>query len=160
MTSSASTETQTANESLHWLPSLAVVKALSLSVLQCQCASSDGRMRVRVARTQLGQLSSVNKLICLDFQGYFFSNLSTSELTKTRTQLNFRLTEYPQFKPVQWEDEVLAVSGRKVLILCRDFQEWEIFLWFIFVAMVIFVYCSSKIEAFLQHHSTKSSPSS
>lgn len=50
-----------------WLPSLAVVKPPSRSVLQGQCASSDSRMRVWVGRTELGQLSSVNKLTCLDF---------------------------------------------------------------------------------------------
>lgn len=130
------------------------------SVLQCQCACSDDRMRVSVTRTELQRLSSVSKLIYLNFQGCFFSHLSTSELSKARAQLNFGLTEHPQLEPAQWEDEVLAASGRKVLTLHWKFQEWEIFLWFIFVALVVFVYCSSKIEAFLQYHSTRSSSSS
>lgn len=108
-------------------PPLAVVKPPSSSVLQCQCASSHGRMGVWVRRTELGQLSSANKLTCLDFQGCFVANLSTCELTKTRAELNFRLTEHPQLEPAQREDEVLAVSGRKVLSSHWEFQEWEIY---------------------------------
>lgn len=48
-------------------------------------------------------------------------------LSWQRLELNFGLTEHPQLEPVQWEDEVLAVSGRKVLTLHWEFQEWEIF---------------------------------
>lgn len=98
-----------------------------LSVLQCQCASSAGRMRVGAARTELGQLSSTENSSALISRVTFFSSPSTYELTKTRAQLNFGLTEHPQLKPVQWEDEVLAISGRKVLTLPWEFQEWEIF---------------------------------